>query len=113
MSDVQYPIPHSALGLREAHRATQRPPRLSQFTPFARSSLRMRPIVWVTLTSIWGYQRMWPNAWKRTCIYEPSCSNYAIACVIQLGTIEGLRRAWRRVKRCDGSRFAPGIDCPL
>jgi putative component of membrane protein insertase Oxa1/YidC/SpoIIIJ protein YidD len=107
------PIPHSALALhgrsqRTANLATPEAP----FHPFSRTSMLMSPSVWMPLVLIWAYQRWVPDRWKRACIYEPSCSRYAMIWIERCGFVVGLRKTSSRIRRCDGSRFLGGADYP-
>lgn len=45
-----------------------------------------------------------------TCIYTPSCSEYAVEAIERYGLFKGIRLAIRRICRCDGRRFSGGHD---
>jgi putative membrane protein insertion efficiency factor len=74
--------------------------------------LTASPAVFLSVLAIRSYQVLLPKALKRRCIYTPTCSNYAIACLRLYGTIEGFRRAQKRIERCDSTRYKASIDLP-
>ena len=45
------------------------------------------------------YQRI-PGNFHNHCIFEPSCSNYAIDAIKKYGSIKGSYLAFKRVLRC-------------
>lgn len=49
---------------------------------------------------------------NRSCIYHPSCSQYAILSVEKYGIFKGLYYGRKRIKRCNGALFAGGEDWP-
>jgi putative component of membrane protein insertase Oxa1/YidC/SpoIIIJ protein YidD len=100
-------VPYSASSLRAKSQARSRVVNDgSSFRPFARENLLVPPFVWVSLTLIRTYQLWMPDSWKRECIYEPSCSQYAMICIERNGLVVGLKRTICRIRRCDGSRFS-------
>jgi putative membrane protein insertion efficiency factor len=60
---------------------------------------------------LYGYQRRISPHLARTCIYQPSCSDYAILTVAYNGTLAGTFDALRRWTRCRPSSPG-GVDYP-
>jgi putative membrane protein insertion efficiency factor len=58
-----------------------------------------------------GYQRRLSARVARTCIYEPSCSDYAVLTVAYNGVCIGAYDALRRWVRCRPS-LTGGVDYP-
>ncbi len=56
------------------------------------------------------YQRGAPSRLRRTCRFEPSCSNYAILALEKFGVIKGVYAAAHRILRC--RRPNGGVDYP-
>lgn len=57
------------------------------------------------------YQRRWSARLGRTCIFEPSCSDYAILAIVYSGPVVGTYLAVRRWVRCRPGSVG-GIDYP-
>lgn len=57
------------------------------------------------------YQRNKPKSWNGSCIYEPTCSNYAIIAIKKYGFFKGSLQTYSRIKRCDHNHSG-GIDFP-
>lgn len=57
------------------------------------------------------YQKIKPKSWNGSCIYKPSCSNYAIIAFNKYGVLRGLSLTYNRIKRCD-HKHAGGVDLP-
>lgn len=57
------------------------------------------------------YQRSLSERLARTCIYEPSCSEYAVLAIAYDGTLIGVGEALRRWVRCRPG-YRGGIDYP-
>lgn len=47
-----------------------------------------------------------------TCIFYPSCSNYAIMALKKYNVFRSLYLILKRIYRCDSSRNIGGIDFP-
>jgi hypothetical protein len=109
MMNHQSHVPFSGSSL--ANQAAPKPVKVL-FDPFARQSLYLPLPIWVALTLIPAYQVMISSSMKRTCIYEPTCSRFAMAVIRRDGLVRGLRSVTARLRRCDGSRFAPSLDLP-
>lgn len=62
--------------------------------------------------SIKFYQKYLRSTHNRSCIYEPSCSNYAILTIQKHGVIKGIQFTYLRIKRCNGALYQGGIDYP-
>ena len=58
------------------------------------------------------YQKYLRRFHNRKCIYEPSCSNYAILVFQQHGVNKGLCLTYYRIKRCNGALYQGGVDYP-
>jgi len=54
----------------------------------------------VVLLGIRMYQNRWPSRWKRHCLFEPSCSRYAMLAIAKFGLRRGTVVALHRVARC-------------
>ncbi len=52
------------------------------------------------ITIIKIYQRFAPIEIRKRCVFEPSCSEYAILVLNKYGLIKGIVRIIRRLKRC-------------
>ena len=57
------------------------------------------------------YQKKKPEKWKGCCIYEPTCSNYAIIALKKYGFFKGLLLIFKRIKKCNHYNIG-GIDLP-
>ncbi len=42
-----------------------------------------------------------PGPWHRYCIYQPTCSDYAIGCFKEHGFVKGLCLSIKRILRCN------------
>ena len=56
------------------------------------------------------YQRYAPEAIRRKCRFEPSCSEYMILAIEKYGVLKGLFKGIDRLKRCNIN--GGGIDYP-
>ena len=56
------------------------------------------------------YQRYAPETIRRRCCCEPSCSNYMILSIEKYGSIKGVIRGIKRLKRCNPN--TGGFDVP-
>jgi len=65
-----------------------------------------RAIIWI----VHVYQCLAPDAIRLRCVYEPSCSEYMIISVKKYGTIRGLWKGIKRLRRCHPPNY--GIDYP-
>lgn len=57
------------------------------------------------------YQRHLSSRLQRTCIFEPSCSEFAVLAIAYNGALVGTRDALRRWVRCRPSSIG-GVDYP-
>jgi putative membrane protein insertion efficiency factor len=55
---------------------------------------------WLMLASIRFYQRFISPLTPPSCIYEPTCSTYAIQAIDKYGAAKGAWLAARRILRC-------------
>ncbi|WP_308602186.1 membrane protein insertion efficiency factor YidD [uncultured Fibrobacter sp.] len=56
------------------------------------------------------YQRFSPEEKRRSCLFKPTCSEYAILALNKYGVIRGIPRILDRFRRCHGSKYH--IDYP-
>ena len=55
-----------------------------------------RPLSWLALKAIRGYQKSLSRLWPDICIYWPSCSHYTAHAIVNRGLARGiLLGAWR------------------
>lgn len=55
---------------------------------------------WIIIQLIRIYQLTAPQKIRKACLFEPSCSEYMIDSIHQLGTIRGVYNGILRLKRC-------------
>lgn len=58
------------------------------------------------------YQKHLRKFYPRTCIYQPTCSEYAILAIKKYGPIKGIIYSFNRIKRCNGALYQGGTDYP-
>src|ERR1700744_4769094 len=109
MNNHQSAIPFSGSSLA---RGAKTEPVEVLFNPFTRQSLYLSFPVWVALTFVKVYQILIPRSLKRQCIYEPTCSRFAIIVIRRDGLLKGICSTVARLRRCDGSKFPPSLDLP-
>ncbi len=56
------------------------------------------------------YRKLISPALPATCIYEPTCSSYAIEAIMKHGAIKGLFLGIARLFRCVGLIYSGGRD---
>lgn len=56
------------------------------------------------------YQRFSPEDKRRSCLFKPTCSEYAILALNKYGVLRGLPKIIDRCKRCHGNKYR--IDYP-
>ena len=56
------------------------------------------------------YQRFSPEEKRRSCLFKPTCSEYAILALNKYGVIRGLPKIVDRCRRCHGNKYR--IDYP-
>jgi putative membrane protein insertion efficiency factor len=88
--------------------------RTTAAAPAARARLPwwLNPPACAALALILMYRVLIPAAWKRRCIYTPTCSCYGLRSIQKYGLLRGSLRTWHRVGRCNGTRFLGGSDEP-
>ena len=64
----------------------------------------------IVVAAIRFYQRVAPARIRRSCRFEPSCSNYMIEAVQKYGIFVGLKKGILRLSRCRVPHG--GIDSP-
>jgi putative membrane protein insertion efficiency factor len=57
------------------------------------------------------YQKNKPSSWYGCCIYEPSCSNYALIALEKYNFAKATILTIKRIKRCDHLHEG-GVDLP-
>lgn len=55
----------------------------------------------VLLVLIRGYQKYLSPLFPASCIYEPSCSQYALEAIDKYGALRGSWLAFKRILRCN------------
>ena len=56
------------------------------------------------------YQRFSPEEKRRSCLFKPTCSEYAILALNKYGTMRGVPKIIDRCRRCHGNKYR--IDYP-
>ena len=56
------------------------------------------------------YQKYAPEEKRRSCLFKPTCSEYAILVLNKYGVIRGIPKILERFKRCHGNKYR--IDYP-
>jgi len=56
------------------------------------------------------YQKTAPDRIRKSCRYEPSCSNFMIISIDKFGVIKGVLKGLKRLQRCKPPNG--GIDYP-
>ena len=46
------------------------------------------------------YQKFYPQNWKRTCIFEESCSHHVLRITRERGFVEGIKSLVNRFRNC-------------
>jgi putative membrane protein insertion efficiency factor len=72
----------------------------------------LNPLAWFAVGFILAYRHLLPGAWKRHCIYSPTCSLYGLRSIQKYGLLRGVARTWARIRRCNGVLFLGGPDEP-
>lgn len=63
-------------------------------------------LIWI----IHIYQKYSPEKKRRSCLFKPTCSEYAILALNKYGVIRGIPKILDRFKRCHGNKYR--IDYP-
>lgn len=66
---------------------------------------KINMVIWI----VRKYQKYLSSFFKGSCIYTPSCSQYAIEAFQKYGIIKGLRLTLNRIIRCR-PRYKGGFD---
>jgi len=66
----------------------------------------------IIIFGIQFYQRHLRKLHNRKCIYDPSCSTYAILAIRKYGALKGCYYGYSRIRRCNGALFQGGVDYP-
>jgi putative component of membrane protein insertase Oxa1/YidC/SpoIIIJ protein YidD len=54
----------------------------------------------ILLLMLFAYQRFAPKLLRSACLFQPSCSEYMKQCIIKYGVFRGVKRGFKRIKRC-------------
>lgn len=54
----------------------------------------------ILLLMLFAYQRFAPKLLRSACMFQPSCSEYMKQCIIKYGVFRGVKRGFKRIKRC-------------
>ena len=65
-----------------------------------------RIVIWMILV----YQKCAPERIRRSCVFEPSCSNYMLMAIEKYGLIKGVFKGIKRLFRCHPPNG--GVDNP-
>ena len=103
------PIPFSALALGQ-----QETTRLAKTrsTDLSRIPWWLNPAVLLGLAVVIGYRVVVPVGKRRTCIYTPTCSQYALECLKLYGFVRAALLTCARIRRCNGALYKGGVDLP-
>ncbi|WP_406681938.1 membrane protein insertion efficiency factor YidD [Shewanella subflava] len=67
-------------------------------------------MVWLSIRCIYIYRYFAPQKLRDSCLYEPTCSEYAILALRKYGFLSGWRKAFKRIYSCKQPNG--GIDYP-
>ncbi|WP_417883553.1 membrane protein insertion efficiency factor YidD [Vibrio rumoiensis] len=67
-------------------------------------------MVWISVQFIYFYRIIAPQRLRNCCLFEPTCSEYAILCLKKYGFIKGWKMAFNRIGRCKQPNG--GLDYP-
>lgn len=54
----------------------------------------------ILLMSIFAYQKFAPKMLRASCLFQPSCSEYMKQSIIRYGVFKGVKKGYKRIKRC-------------
>ncbi|GHG68395.1 membrane protein insertion efficiency factor YidD [Comamonas sp. JC664] len=100
---------YSALAL---HPPQERQPGDAQSAEASRFPWWLNPLAWLAVALILIYRSAVPTAWKRQCIYTPTCSLYGLRSIQKHGLFRGAIRTLSRIRRCNGVLYLGGPDAP-
>lgn len=69
------------------------------------------PFIGALILAIRLYQWLISSRLPNVCVFEPSCSEFAILAIREHGLRKGATLAWERIQRCDGGTDR-GLDLP-
>lgn len=81
-------------------------------SPGTRLPWWLNPLAWLAVGLILLYRHLLPDAWKRHCIYTPTCSRYGLLSIQKHGLTRGVMHTWARIRRCNGVLYLGGEDAP-
>ena len=100
--------PYSALE-RFGAAAALEPVRRKRPAP-TRWPLWLDPVAWLAMALISAYRLLVPIAWRRRCIYSPTCSSYGLDAIRRYGGVRGAVHTLARIRRCNGALYLGGDD---
>ncbi|MBJ6760690.1 membrane protein insertion efficiency factor YidD [Myxococcaceae bacterium JPH2] len=101
--------PYSALAL-SSRRSSKAP--TSASPAVASWPWWLNPLCLFAMACVLVYRHAVPHAWKRRCIYTPTCSMYGLQALRRYGFWRGAWRTWTRIQRCNDTLFQGGVDAP-
>jgi putative membrane protein insertion efficiency factor len=72
---------------------------------FVRKALRV-----LFAAPVFVYQKLISPMLPSSCIYQPTCSHYAIGSIMKHGVLRGMLMSVTRILRCAGGLFEGGLD---
>jgi len=67
-------------------------------------------MAWLSIQLIYFYRFIAPRRLRSSCLFEPTCSEYAILALKKYGFIEGWSKSLKRIFRCKQPNG--GVDYP-
>ncbi|WP_411568953.1 membrane protein insertion efficiency factor YidD [Shewanella sp. SM71] len=67
-------------------------------------------MVWLSIRCIYLYRYFAPQRLRDSCLFDPTCSEYAILALRKYGFFAGWKKALNRIDRCRQPNG--GIDWP-
>ncbi len=67
-------------------------------------------LVWLSIKIVLAYRVVAPTRLRDSCLFEPTCSEYAILALKKYGFLKGWKMAFSRIGRCKQPNG--GIDYP-
>jgi len=69
----------------------------------------LKPLAWLMLGLIYFYKGCISPLLPKSCIYQPSCSTYALIAIKRFGPIKGTIMGIKRIFRCNPHHIG-GVD---
>ncbi|PCJ11351.1 MAG: hypothetical protein COB04_19250 [Gammaproteobacteria bacterium] len=67
-------------------------------------------MVWLSIRLIYFYRLIAPKGLRSSCLFEPTCSEYAVQALRKYGLIQGWLKSINRISRCKQPNG--GLDTP-